>query len=243
MIVKGDFECVSMAIYGETMQDATAAMAGYVPPPLPAIEPIPLSRALDPSNSLDPSHLAQQLLNMIPDAPPLPLVIRLMFCLKPANEDWDSPEFPYCHPDLDDTDFEFDLEKVSKLTLRPVADDISEEALNRFAENVARAVNSKVASYSSEEYKTSCKDWNCPRIRVSNTSSPTYFLMQRRNIRIWQRHFWSVFSRLMLRFPKITTLVSFRPSYYLRWLSSRRKHSCQIDIRCYESGYRPTSEQ
>lgn len=139
MIVKGDFQCVSMAIYGEPMQETTPAL-DYTPLPLPVIETPSLSRSLDPSNSRDPTHLAHQLLKMIPDAPPLPLVIRLMFCLKPANEDWDIPEFPYIHPDLDDADSLSDLDKVSKLTSRPVPDDISEETLDRFAENLARVV-------------------------------------------------------------------------------------------------------
>ena len=147
MIIKGEFEFVSMAIYGETVNEAAPADAEYVTATLPVVQPTPVSEVLNPANSRDPSHLAKQLLALIPNAPPLPLVIRLMFCLKPENEDWDDPNFPYIHPDLDDPDLEVDLERVSKLTTRPVADDISEETLDRFAECVAESASLKVLKF------------------------------------------------------------------------------------------------
>ncbi|KZT71498.1 hypothetical protein DAEQUDRAFT_665661 [Daedalea quercina L-15889] len=140
IIVRGSFERVSMAIYGDVMSELPPPPTTYKPKPLPTFEPVQISRALDPSNSLDPSALARQLLNLIPDAPPLPLAIRLVFCLKPASDDWDLPEFPYIFADLDANAAQLDLEKASVVTTRPVSDDVEDEVLLRFAENVAQSV-------------------------------------------------------------------------------------------------------
>ncbi|KDQ64455.1 hypothetical protein JAAARDRAFT_145190 [Jaapia argillacea MUCL 33604] len=139
MIVKGNFSSVSLAIYGEVAAESSVA-SSYEPKPTPIIEPSPLSRVLDPSNSTNPTHLAQQLLDMIPDAPPLPLVIRLMFCLKPSNDDWDRPDFPYIYADLDEDSMDLDLETAFRLTARPVSDDVSQETLQRFAGSVEAAM-------------------------------------------------------------------------------------------------------
>src|SRR6516164_801455 len=111
MIVKGKIEALSMAIYGDIVSDAPPPTQNYDARPIPSIEHVPLSRAIDPSNSSDPTLLAKQLLALIPDAPPLPLVVRLMLCLKPSNEDWELPSFPYLHADLDaEIEEDFDLE-------------------------------------------------------------------------------------------------------------------------------------
>lgn len=84
---------------------------------------------------------------MIPDSPPLPLVIRLMFCLKPYTKDWDDPEFPYLHADLDAENDNFDLDAALVCTTKPVRDDIPYEALSAFATKVAEAVGPKVRVY------------------------------------------------------------------------------------------------
>lgn len=70
-----------------------------------------------------------------------------MFCLKPSNEDWDLPEFPYLYADLNE-DFNSDLEQALRLTSRPVSDDTSQATFAQFAESVARAVGTKVRSAS-----------------------------------------------------------------------------------------------
>jgi hypothetical protein len=146
MIVKGNFTKLSMAIYGDVaseLSSAESAPSSCVPSVLPPLNPTPLSPALDPANSEDPMALTRNLLSLIPEAPPLPLVIRLMFCLKPANDDWDLPEFPYLHPDLDDDPVDFDLEYAYQLTSQPVADDVPLEVLQRFADRVADAIGPK----------------------------------------------------------------------------------------------------
>jgi hypothetical protein len=142
MIVKGNFTKLSMAIYGDVASELPSAPSTYVPSILPPLNPTPLSPALDPANSEDPTALTRNLLSLIPDAPPLPLVIRLMFCLKPANDDWDLPEFPYLHPDLDEDPIEFDLDYAYQLTSQPVADDVPLEVLQRFVNKIVDAIGS-----------------------------------------------------------------------------------------------------
>ncbi|KAK7062154.1 hypothetical protein R3P38DRAFT_2833730 [Favolaschia claudopus] len=141
MILKGEFDSISIAIYGEIVSEAPSEIPPYEPKPLPAVNARPLSRAVDPASMLDPAHLAKQLLSLIPDSPPLALIIRLMFCLKPSNEDWELPEFPYLHADLDvETDNIFDLDIA---LAKPVRDDISYESLSAFATKVAESVGPK----------------------------------------------------------------------------------------------------
>jgi hypothetical protein len=145
MIVKGVFECVSMAIYGEVVSELPPPPTTYEPTQMSLPEPVPLTRSLDPSNSSDPTWLAKELLMLIPESPPLPLVIRLMLCLKPSNEDWELPDFPYLYTNLEVEDEEFDLDKAYQSTLRPVADDISVNLLEMFAERVAGVIGPKVS--------------------------------------------------------------------------------------------------
>ncbi|KAI0797020.1 hypothetical protein C8Q75DRAFT_710409 [Abortiporus biennis] len=148
MIVRGGFSCISMAIYGDIVPDSPSSLLPYVPKSLPFIEPQPLSRPLDPSNASDPTDLARKLLKSIPGAPPLPLIIRLLFCLKPQNDDWDLPDFPYLFSNLDDVATDADLEKIFELTSRPVADEVSEDTLDNFAKGLARLIVDKDADQS-----------------------------------------------------------------------------------------------
>ncbi|KAJ7129251.1 hypothetical protein C8R44DRAFT_776275 [Mycena epipterygia] len=143
MIVKGAFESLSLAIYGETVSEPASEITAYEPRSLPSVEPFPLSQAIDPSSMLDPTRPASQLLALIPDSPPLALVIRLMFCLKPSNDDWDLPEFPYLHADLEAESETFDLDAALLYTAKPVPDDISYETLSVFATKVAESVGPK----------------------------------------------------------------------------------------------------
>ncbi|KAI6146088.1 hypothetical protein BKA82DRAFT_4330346 [Pisolithus tinctorius] len=126
MIVRGDFETVSMAIYGEPVSEVSPAITSYEARPLPVLEPTSVSPALDLARSSDPTHLARQLLALIPDAPPLNLVIRLMFCLKPPNDDWDLPEFPHLYSDLHEEDMDIDLDSAYRCLSRPFAEKVAD---------------------------------------------------------------------------------------------------------------------
>lgn len=125
MIVRADFETVSMAIYGEVVTDATAPVTSYSPGPLDLPDPVYISPALDLANVSDPTCLAKQFLALIPNAPPLNLVICLMFCLKPPNDDWDLPDFPRLYADLNEEETDIDLDSAFRCLSRPVAEDVS----------------------------------------------------------------------------------------------------------------------
>ncbi|KIJ69801.1 hypothetical protein HYDPIDRAFT_171781 [Hydnomerulius pinastri MD-312] len=140
MIVRGDFESVSMAIYGEVVSDTPSATTSYTPGLLQLPDPVSISPALDLAKASDPTQLARQLLALIPDAPSLNLIIRLMFCLKPPNDDWDLPEFPHLFSDLNEDELDIDLDSAFRSLSRPVADGIPVEPLQRFAEKVAEAI-------------------------------------------------------------------------------------------------------
>ncbi|KAI5993615.1 hypothetical protein EDD15DRAFT_2388047 [Pisolithus albus] len=99
--LRGDFETVSMAIYGEPVSEVLPVITAYEAQPLPVIEPTPLN-----------------------------LVIRLMFCLKPPEDDWDLPEFPHLYSDLHEEDMDIDLDSAYRCLSRP-----------RFAEKVAEAIS------------------------------------------------------------------------------------------------------
>ncbi|KAF5321891.1 hypothetical protein D9619_000594 [Psilocybe cf. subviscida] len=131
IIFRGDFESLSVAIYGETVAD-TPEVDEYKPSQLPADEPIPLSPSIDLGNSFTPTSLAEQLLTLLPVTPSLPLVSRLVFSLKPEQEDWDDPDFPYLYADLDDHSV-LDLEGLVQSITRPIKDDVSSESLVAFA--------------------------------------------------------------------------------------------------------------
>lgn len=146
MIVRGDFESVSMAIYGEVITDTVASATSYTPGLLQLPEPVFISPALDLANASDPTCLARQFLALIPDAPSLNLVIRLMFCLKPPNDDWDLPEFPHIYSDLNEEDMDIDLDTAFRCLSRPVAEDASVESLQRFAEKIADAIGPMVCN-------------------------------------------------------------------------------------------------
>lgn len=145
MIVKGAFESVSMAIYGDVVNELPPPKTTYDPRPLPTFDTIPLSPALDPANARDPTALASQLLTLIPDAPPLPLVIRLMFCLKPSNEDWDLPDFPYLFADLEQLSEDSTIDEIYRLSMRSVRDDTPSQDFTGLAEKVMRSLGPPVS--------------------------------------------------------------------------------------------------
>ncbi|KAG1726817.1 uncharacterized protein EDB91DRAFT_1165714 [Suillus paluster] len=140
MIVRGDFETVSMAIYGDVVSDTSPKPTIYSPLSLPTHSSVPLVPALDAAKSNDPTALARNLLALIPNAPSLALVIRLMFCLKQPNDDWELPEFPHLYSDLNEEDMDIDLDTAYRSLSRSVPDDISSEQLQRFAKKVSEAV-------------------------------------------------------------------------------------------------------
>ena len=134
-----------MSIYGEIVSENQTATEPYEPRQVSSVDVRPLTRAVDPSNAADPTLLGRQLLSLISDAPPLALVIRLMLCLKPSNDDWDNPAFPYLFTDLLDCAGDFDLEMAFNYTSKPIADDTPLDLIRRFSEQVAASIGPKVS--------------------------------------------------------------------------------------------------
>ncbi|KAF8638616.1 hypothetical protein AX17_002157 [Amanita inopinata Kibby_2008] len=141
MIIKGAFQRVSLAVYGSVISEPSPVLV-YEPKSITPLEPVALSQAVDPANSSDPSELARKLLSLVPDSPSLSLVVRLMFCLKPSNDDWDHPDFPYLHAYID-SDEAFDLESVVQNLSKPLPEETTLESLETFAVRVAELIGPK----------------------------------------------------------------------------------------------------
>ena len=143
VIIQGQYEYLSLAIFGDVIAEARK-IGEYDPRPIPALNSVSLPKTVDPSNSSEPTMLARQLLSLLPDSPPLPLIVRLIFCLKPPDEDWEHPNFPYLYSDLDSEDEIYDIATLVQSISRPVKDDVSIDALSTFAERITDFVGPKV---------------------------------------------------------------------------------------------------
>ncbi|KAK0190531.1 hypothetical protein F5146DRAFT_1121051 [Armillaria mellea] len=143
MIIKGKFQVLSLAVYGEIVSEIPPVPDTYEPTPLPSLPSALLPKSVDPANAADPTQLARALLMLIPDSPPLHLVIRLIFCLKPAYDDWDDPKFPYLNDTKLQTDTDFSLERAWKMIETPIRDNTSEELISSFSERVAGLLGGK----------------------------------------------------------------------------------------------------
>jgi hypothetical protein len=136
MIVKGSFDQLSLAIYGQIIAD-TPPVRQYEPKIITPLEPEPLAAHLNPAHcASDPTALAKSLLNIIPNAPSLALAIRLMFCLKPTETDWDNPDFPHIYANLDNDSEDYDLDSILSKLDRPIAENVGQESLDRFVERL-----------------------------------------------------------------------------------------------------------
>ncbi|PPR02660.1 hypothetical protein CVT24_002143 [Panaeolus cyanescens] len=144
VILKGSFETISLALYGEVVTNTEKVRDEYsISKSLPLVEPSPLPMSVDPGNSNEPWALAEKLLGLLPVVPSLSLVTRLIFCLKPQSEDWDEPNFPYLYVNLDEeVDFP-SIQSVVELLCRPIQEDITAETFIKFAETVDTLIASK----------------------------------------------------------------------------------------------------
>lgn len=141
MIISGTFSKLSFALYGQVV----------TPEPAPALLDRPISVPSAPQSRVppsihvatfsDPTTLAINLLKLVPEyEPDLPQVTRLMFCVKPNNDEWASSDFPYHGSPLEIAE-DFDLELASDMASRLVS--ASEESITTFAERVKEALGPK----------------------------------------------------------------------------------------------------
>ncbi|KAJ8583248.1 hypothetical protein M405DRAFT_828989 [Rhizopogon salebrosus TDB-379] len=136
-ILRGDFEAVSMAIYGDVVSDTSPEPTTYSSLTIPTHSSVPLVSALDAVMSNNLTALARNLLELLPDLHSLSLVIRLIFCLKQPRG------CPHLYSDLREEEMEMDLDTAFRCLSRPIADDISSEQLYRFAKKVSEAARQK----------------------------------------------------------------------------------------------------
>ena len=144
MIFQGTFKSVSLAIYGDLVTEQPSLPLTHRPLPLPAVEHTLLAGSLDPANAKDPTLLAIQLLELIPESPPLAIVVRLMYCVKPSDVDWEHPDFPYLYVDLSQDIVDFSLEKAVKLTTEQISDELTSDQFSHFADKISSIVGPPV---------------------------------------------------------------------------------------------------
>ena len=144
IIFQGVFESASLAIYGDLVTEQPILPLTYRPSPVPSVERTPLNGSLDPSNAKDPTSLARQLLELIPESPSLAIVVRLMYCVKPSDADWEHPDFPYLYVDLGQDSADFSLEKAVKLTTEQISDELTSDQLSRFADKISNVIGPPV---------------------------------------------------------------------------------------------------
>jgi len=173
VIFQGAFESISLAIYGDLVTEQPTLPLTYRPSPLPAVEHALLAGSLDPANAKDPTLLARQLLELIPESPPLAIVVRLMYCVKPSDADWEHPDFPYLHVDLGQDIVEFSLEKAVKLTTEQISDELTSDQLLHFADKISNIVGPPVCFFHLRGETIS--SLSCaPRIVISRIAFPVY---------------------------------------------------------------------
>ena len=112
--------------------------------PIPELNSVSLSKSVDPSNSSESTMKAQQLISLLPDSRPLSLIVRLMFCLKFTNEDWEHPDL---YSDLDSEDEMYSIATLVQFISRPINDDddVSVDALFTFTARIIDFLEPKVS--------------------------------------------------------------------------------------------------
>jgi hypothetical protein len=144
VIFQGAFESVSLAIYGDLVTEQPTLPLTHRPSPLPVVQHTPLAGSLDPANAKDPTLLARQLLELIPESPSLAIVVRLMYCVKPSDADWEHPDFPHLYVDLDQDIVDLSLEKAVELTTEQISDELTSDQLSHFVDKISNIIGPPV---------------------------------------------------------------------------------------------------
>lgn len=134
-----------MAIYGRVTAPPSHQHTQYNPRDIPLLSsPRPLLSAIDPAIMPLPISLATDLLNTVQDSPPISLITQLVFCLKPLDDDWDHPSFPYMFADMEvgDRD-EVTLQEIIQILSTPVYEDVTNEEIDLVMQQVRRLVENE----------------------------------------------------------------------------------------------------
>ena len=99
-----------------------------------------MSAALDLVNAQDASSVATKLMSLLKNPPPLPVILRSQFCLKPDDDTWDHPDYPNVYVDLAEQLEDFKFRAVIYWT-RPISETASEGDISAYFSRFARAID------------------------------------------------------------------------------------------------------
>uniref|UniRef100_D8PQY6 Virilizer N-terminal domain-containing protein n=1 Tax=Schizophyllum commune (strain H4-8 / FGSC 9210) TaxID=578458 RepID=D8PQY6_SCHCM len=159
MIVKGNFKRLSLAVYGDLVSDLAAPKPEPAPVSLSSIEPRPLSAALDLVNAQDASSVATKLMTLLKNPPPLHVILRSQFCLKPDDDTWDHPDYPNVYVDLAEQLEDFKFRAVIYWT-RPISETASEEDISAYFSRFARSIDEAALDASKILAVEPLEDWS-----------------------------------------------------------------------------------
>ena len=143
MVLKGAFQSISIAVYGEIAPAFTSTTLSYSPKPLPNLKLPDLPSQLDPCLSNSLTGIANGLLALDSDTPDVKLITQLMFSMKPLDEDWDEPNFPYLYANLRDIDGLRSPKQIIKILSRPISDNTGQDRLRRLASRMVESVDTE----------------------------------------------------------------------------------------------------
>ncbi|GJJ07278.1 hypothetical protein Clacol_001478 [Clathrus columnatus] len=141
LILQGDFTSVTIAVYGDLAVEMSAdeLMTGEHVTPSISVGEVSLPTILDPINLSDPTLLPMKLLELTPNPPPLPLLVRLQFGLKLQDQIIRTDDIRFAEwEDLlesDVTGLEW-LERAATMLNLPVAETVAPEILNRLSSRI-----------------------------------------------------------------------------------------------------------
>ena len=194
VIIQGQYEYLSLAVFGDVIAGVQKVQEYQPRPPFPALISVSLPKSVGPSNSTEPTMIAQQLISHLPDSPPLSLIVRLMFCLKPPNEDWEHPDFPYLYSDLDNEDEMYSIATLVQSISRPVKDYVSVDTLSTFAERIIDFLEPKVSFdfIQSRTHYSNTSQQSADESETMPTTSQSYSVFLHLNDPLLHGHFWFV---------------------------------------------------
>ena len=143
MVLKGAFHSISVAVYGEIVPTSASTAFSYSPKPLLNLKLPDLPSQLDPCLSNSITDIANGLLALDSDTPDVKLITQLMFSMKPLDEDWDDPKFPYLYADLRDIDSLRSPKQIIKILSRPISDSVSQDRMRRLASRMVESVDTE----------------------------------------------------------------------------------------------------
>lgn len=149
MVLKGSFDTLSIAVYGQIapQEPVDDAPPSYAPAYIHKPDSYQLSPALDLSSTTDPTFIARKILASFPGAPSLPEIVRQLSCYRAVGSSTAEPDALFADIEwamnFDGTSSEWLDQAVATLRL-PVPDLVSDELLLQFFGKVKTCLNEVV---------------------------------------------------------------------------------------------------